>query len=216
MFNYEASKIITALAEQRAVDDDRAYERLWNIVHAGERLDEQISSWPGLNDDLVRETESFYTVCDDQVGDWVGPFHIYTSLWSAFRWNLHRAARILLLLVILRACRTLLELGHPADPVLPSLEKANATLNSLLADIVASFPYCLGRGDAKWSLPTVGIATSGFALMWPAGVVLRCPLSTVEHKVKCLAAIKYLGQALGVQRASNLLPVWARRASLEP
>lgn len=186
-------------------DLDLSQNELLAVLHAGEHLDETIKNWPCTDDPAWT-----YSVYNTPLRDWSGPFHYYDNLISAYNWNLYRAARVMLLLTLVRCCMLLLRLGQPSEMTYPILSRVEIKIATLLGDIVASFPYSLGRGDSTWAFPTSGVATNAFALLWSTGVVSRCPLSTPEQKAIALQYIEYIGQALGLQRAMTLKSYWAK------
>lgn len=185
-------------AENQALD-------LYDVILLGERIDEQAQVWPGKNESaFVYQTAAF------SLSGWPGAFDIYETLGVANDWNMVRCARVSLSMSIITCCQVLLKTIYVAVEAQRSLERAQSTIATLLEDIVASFPYCLGRGDAKWDLPVSGIGTSGFALLWPTGVLLRCPFAKPEQKRAALQMIDYIGRSLGLQRAVFLKEAWER------
>ena len=178
---------------------------LYDVIILGKRIDDQAHAWPGIN-----ESAYVYQTATLPLSGWPGAFDIYETLGVANDWNLIRCARVSLSMSIIKCCRVLLQTGYMAVEAERALERAQSTIATLLEDIVASFPYCLGRGDAKWDLPVSGIGTSGFALLWPTGVLLRYPFSKPEQIAAALQMIDYIGHSLGLQRAMFIKEAWQR------
>ncbi|KAK5050784.1 hypothetical protein LTR84_003343 [Exophiala bonariae] len=183
--------------ETQAVD-------LHDLIMLGERIDDQAHIWPGTDESLY-----LYQTVNAPLSGWARPFYVYETLAVANDWNLVRCARISLSLSIIKCCRSLFKTGYMHLEADNALQRAKSTITTMLEDIVASFPYCLGKGDAKWNLPVSGIGTSGFALLWPIGVLLRCGYATPEQIESALQMLDYIGGPLGLQRAIVLKQAWA-------
>lgn len=176
---------------------------LYDLMILGERIDAQAHAWPGGH-----ESAFIYQPAKLSLSEWSGPFDIYETLGITHDWNMVRCARISLWLSIVKCSRTLLTTGYMSVEAESAFEKAQSIIATLLEDIVASFPFCLGMGDAKCNLPVAGIGTSGFALLWPIGVLLKCPFATPKQIASALQMIDYIGGALGLQRAVFLKQAW--------
>ncbi|KEF51366.1 uncharacterized protein A1O9_12515 [Exophiala aquamarina CBS 119918] len=183
-----------------------AMKLLYSSILHGEQLDSQAHTWP----DTLAEPGYAYQPAMQPLSGWPGPFDVYTALGVANDWNMVRCARIMLLMSIVKCCRFLREASYGSVETEEAFERSKSKIATLLDDIVASLPYCLGRGDAKWNLPVSGIGTSGFALLWPTGILLRCPFARPEQKAKALEMIEYIGVSLGLQRALFLKENWER------
>jgi hypothetical protein len=216
LFNARATAALHQTARSAAnLPDQQLSHHMWDLLDQAEHLDDAVAPWPASDDPIWACTVVGAGTATAPLKDWTGTFHVYGSLAAANNWNLYRCARILLLLTVLQICRQALqgeqheqgERGERPAAVLliaAAAGRARAKIATLLADTVASFPYCLGKGDARWSFPTAGVAMSAFALLWPAGLVARCPLATREQKVAALACLEYIGRCVGLQRAVAL------------
>ena len=177
------------------------------VLNSGEELDREISSWPPNDEPMFA-----YSKHDGRLSEWSGSFHIYSDLGVANDWNMLRCARLLLLMTLiecsLHQLRSVSSSAQAQLQAIQALEKSKLTIATIIDDLIASFPYCLGRGDASCNMPTAGVGTSGFALLWPTGLILRCPFSS--HKQKAIAAetIQYIGHSLGLRRALYLKAAW--------
>jgi hypothetical protein len=225
LFNARATAALQTAQSAAAthLPDQQLSHHMWDLPDEAEHLDDAVAPWPASDDPIWACTVVGAGAATTPLKDWTGTFHMYGSLAAANNWNLYRCARILLLLTVLQICRQALqgeqheqakqgERGPAAALMIAAAAaagRARAKIATLLADTVASFPYCLGKGDARWSFPTAGVAMSAFALLWPTGLVARCPLATREQKVAALACLEYIGRCVGLQRAVALREILA-------
>lgn len=203
-FNHHAENVLSA--SQRLLQEADILT-LATVVHVGEALDDEISAWPSGSTD---ESEYAYSKSDLALSGWSGPFHIYHNLAVANGWSMLRSARLTLLMTLVKCCLGLMGLNRSDFDALVVLQRCKLKIAETLDDMVASFPYSLGRGDVKHAMPTAGIATNGFALLWPTGLILRCPFSSPAHKAAAAETVEYIGRALGLQRALDLKDAWLR------
>jgi len=208
-YNHHIDTILSAAAKAEQADPgggsaSPTIKLLYDAIRLGEQLDLQAQAWP----DTAAEPAYTYHPATQPLSGWAGAFDIYRTLGVANDWNMVRSARILLLMSVVKCCRFLREAGYVSAETEGAFERCKATIAGLLDAVVASFPYCLGRGDARCTLPVSGVGTSGFALLWPTGVLLRCPFARPDHSARALAMIEYIGSSLGLRRASYLKENW--------
>lgn len=198
------SYVDTVLERAKHTEVETQAVDLCDAIMLGERIDEQAHAWPGTHESVY-----LYQTAKVPLSGWSGEFCIYETLAVANEWNQVRCARISLWLSIIKCCASLFKTGYMSLEAETTLERAKSTIATMLEDIVASFPYCLGKGDAKCNLPISGIGTSGFALLWPIGVLLRSGFATPAQTESALQMLDYIGGSLGLQRAVFLKQAWA-------
>jgi hypothetical protein len=141
------------------------------------------------------------------VGYWQGKVHTYLDLYVASAWNIFRAARLLLLTLIIKLSGTLGSDESYVDHL--------HTTNRIVEDIVASVPYhlvdnlpgFLSKLAASTEITDPGRPLGGLLLMHPLYVASKTPFlsrNIREYMRKCL---KWIGSNMGLAQATLLAMV---------
>jgi len=141
-------------------------------------------------------------------------YHKYRGFWSGSLWNKHRSAIISLnhaLLERLAAAKSnAVNMDFTTTNMIDELHhKATVTIQTMIRDIFASIPFCLGdippytsvSPQCKSSATGPPKSVGGYLLIWPLIVILHCPIASETQRDQARAALIRIGRQFGIVSA---------------
>jgi hypothetical protein len=201
-------------AEVQALFDDTKQNEWWviellKIVKKSIQIDQGYQAWEDSVTGIWRYKETRSSSGPSQ--------HIYHDIMIAAIWNRNRGFRIHLHEVLLRCC-TLIQ-SHPYGQTLPfyfesTRSKSTSIIKEMIANIIASMPFCLGNIDSKGNVvdPAKPLPVAGYFAMFPLYLAMVSVEEGSETQSWLRGKLHYISDALGVRLAGNL----ARREKKDP
>lgn len=161
-------------ADAQALFDNQTRDEWWviqllKIIKESLQIDEGYQEW----EDSVTGIWTYKKIRSSS-----GPNqHVYHDLMMAALWNRNRGFRIHLHEILLRCC--VLIQSHPYGRTLSfdfesTQMKSKTVIAQMVADIVASMPYCLGRIDSNGNVvdPPKPLPVAGYFAVFPLYLAL--------------------------------------------
>jgi hypothetical protein len=180
----------TDLLLEFAVDSVDA-SRLWTLMRDCEETDEQLQTWYELEGCEMEQRPLQSTTAQEHTDKLLQE----TLVECAHEYELHLIS------------------GTATTPSILA-QKLIGFVNAidrLITEIIASIPFILALVDAEGRpAPTgAGKGLSGLLLMWPLGIICKCPFASTEQKQCAVRALDYIGRSMGIKRALTLKHLWS-------
>ncbi|KAL2042764.1 hypothetical protein N7G274_004523 [Stereocaulon virgatum] len=196
----ETFPIITRLCTLRGlIEKERNNDPAVLVIAKG--IDADLIEWADKSPSCFKYTRVFSNDAENVLS---GYYHVYPKVWVVGTWNLYRSARILAHEVIERW----LSRNFAVD--FAQLQRSEAVLSMMSADICASVPCVFGQIDANG----LQIGSSRFAragtgtwILWPLYLAATMNRAMPTTRSWVINQLDRMGRTMGIQQAISLAAV---------
>lgn len=186
--------------------------QLWTLMRDCEKTDGELQTW--------YEIEGLEMECPTLQGASVpqntGRLRASANIAAANTLVLYRGTRIILQETFLE-CVYQSELhlvpGTAETPSVLVQKRIGSvnTINNLITGIIHSIPFILAPVGVENQPAPTGASKSlgGLLLMWPLGVICKCPFASTEQKQFAVYTLEHIGHRMGIRRALALKQLWS-------
>jgi len=194
----------------RLQDLDLPIEETLRLVNEVHLLDAKTSTWrngPEWKYKVIYRSE--ITNDPEEASKFPACIEIHQDVWTAFEWNYHRTARILMHENLLQCLHRLRTTSHVVQQSLfeATEQSSISTIRALADDILSTVPQSFGDIDHEGNvLKNTGqvpkcAAIGGYFLLWPMKIIKNTASATEDQRVMAQRVFQRIRECTGMKTA---------------